>query len=126
MNLAYKHLQDQLRLAELTIGQWLSVVVGVVLALGWGLYLSPFGWIVTLFSAIYVAGLPALGAVLAGLTEFDLLGFISAAWRWWRAPGRFAAGVGEPPAGYVVHEQSESAEGAQGAAVALEPQELWA
>lgn len=103
MHPSYKHLEEKIRVGDLTLWQWGGVLAGITLAMLWGFYLSPFGALVTLFSAVYLAGLPALAALLAGLTEFDFIGLVRNAWRWWRSPGRYLPGCGdELPKGYVV------------------------
>ena len=102
MNVAYKHLESKLRIGELTVGQWAGLLCGVGLAIGWGLYLSPFGAYLTLLSAIYLGGIPAAAAFLASLSEFDLWLLVRCALAWRRAEGRFAAGAGELASGYVV------------------------
>jgi hypothetical protein len=102
VNIAYKHLDTKLRVADLTIGQWLSVFAGLALAVLWGMYLSPFGTYVTLLSAIYLGGIPIGASLLAGITEFDLWLLIRSAMRWRRREGRFVPGPGDLAHGYVV------------------------
>jgi hypothetical protein len=106
MNLAYKHLDTKLRVADLTVGQWLSVFAGLALAAVWGMYLSPFGTYVTLLSAIYLGGIPVGASLLAGMTEFDLWLLIASAMRWRRREGRFVPGPGDGARGYVVHDDA--------------------
>ena len=43
MNVAFKHLEAKLRFGDLSIGQWAGVVGGILLGIGFALYLSPFG-----------------------------------------------------------------------------------
>ena len=125
MNAAFKHLEDRIRLGELTLAQWGWLTFGVLCALAWGLYISPFGALLTLFTAIYVAGLPALAALFAGFTEFDFLGFARNSWRWWRSDGRFLPGGAGEPSGYVV--RADDRAGARTAASpAPELEGLWA
>ena len=102
MNVSYKHLDSKLRIADLTIGQWLSVAVGVMLASIWGLYISPFGATITLTSAMYLAALPCGAAFLAGATEIDPFLLIRSAIAWRRLRGHFAPGAGGSARGYVV------------------------
>ena len=102
MNVAYKHLESKLRIGELTVGQWAGLLCGVGLAIGWGLYLSPFGAYLTLLSSIYLGGIPAAAAFLASLSEFDFWMLVRCALAWRRAEGRFAPGAGELASGYVV------------------------
>jgi hypothetical protein len=122
MNVAYKHLDSKLRIAELTVTQWVGVLLGVGIAALWGLVLSPFGDYVTLLTAVYLGALPAGAAVLAGYTEFDLWLLVRSAVRWRRLEGRFAPGSGRGTRGYVLREEDDD-EG--GAAQALpRPREL--
>jgi hypothetical protein len=102
VNAAYKHLDARLRIADLTIPQWLGILGGVLLAIVWAQYVSPFGDYVTLFTAVYVGALPVGAALYAGLTEFDLVLFVRSALRWRRMPGRYVAGPGTAALGYVV------------------------
>lgn len=125
MNLAFKHLEDRLRIGELTLWQWAWLLIGVLLALAWGLYLSPLGTVATLFSAIYVAGLPALAALFAGLTEFDFLGLIVGAWRWWRRAARHLPGTGEDPDGYLVTDAAGERRETSGRVAPLDLEALW-
>jgi hypothetical protein len=121
MNPAYKHLEQRLRIGEFTLWQWAGVLTGITLAMVWGFYVSPFGVVLTLFSAIYFAGLPALAALMASVTEFDLLGLLRSSWRWWRSEGRYLPGAGpEAPEGYVVYDERRGRELASG----VEPPDL--
>jgi hypothetical protein len=102
VNVAYKHLDAKLRIADLTIGQWISVLVGIGVAAVWGLYLSPLGTYLTLVSSVYFGALPAAAALLASMSEFDLWLVLRSALRWYRLEGRFASGPGGSAHGYVV------------------------
>ncbi|HEY8082005.1 MAG TPA: hypothetical protein VIE64_00435 [Solirubrobacterales bacterium] len=102
MNIPYRHLEDKLRIWNLTIAQWALVLLGAGGAFAWGFYISPFSWSVSLFTAVYVAGLPGLGALIAGVSEFDAWLFFRSAWKWWRTPGRYRPGPGPRPDGYVI------------------------
>lgn len=107
MNSAYKHLDSKLRIAELTLWQWVGVVGGLGLGIVWGLYLSPLGSTLTMVSAVYMAALPAAAALFARLTEFDPWLVIRSAWAWRRLEGRFVAGPGELANGYIVTEETQ-------------------
>ncbi|NLT06141.1 MAG: hypothetical protein GXY03_07500 [Solirubrobacterales bacterium] len=102
MNIAYKHLDAKLRIAELGIGQWLAVLAGVGLAIVWGTYVSPFGPMLTLTTSIYLAAVPAGAALLANVTEFDAWLMLRSALAWWRSDGRYVPGPGESATGYLV------------------------
>jgi hypothetical protein len=102
LNVAYKHLESRLRIAELTVGQWAGVFVGVMTGLIWASYLSPFGTYLTLISAVYLAGMPVVAAFLASFTEFDLWLHLRALLNYRRSVGRFVPGPGDTVTGYVV------------------------
>src|SRR5438309_3871320 len=94
MNVAYKHLDAKLRIAELTIGQWLGISLGLGIGLVWGFFLSPLGAYLTLFTAIYLAAIPCGGVLAGALYEIDLFLVVRSAVRWLRLDGRFVAGAG--------------------------------
>jgi hypothetical protein len=128
VNVAYKHLDTKLRIAELTVGQWGGVLLGVGIAALWGLLLSPFGDYLTLISAVYLGALPAGAALLAGYTEFDLWLLVRSAVRWRRLEGRFAPGSGGGSRGYVLREGDDDERGAAQARPRpreLDLQSLW-
>jgi len=104
MNVAYKHLQSKFRWRELTFGQWAGVAVGAVIAGVWGLYLSPLPPYLTLFSAVYVGGIPVMAVVVAAQVDFDIWRHVrwAIAWRRAGAGDAFAAGAGDAVRGYVV------------------------
>jgi hypothetical protein len=104
MHSAYKHLDSKLRIAELSVGQWLVVALGVGLGIVWGYYVSPFGPTLTLTSAVYIAALPSAAALFSTLTEFDLVLTVRSALWWRRLEGQFVAGPGRSARGYTVLE----------------------
>jgi hypothetical protein len=102
MNTAYKHLEAKLRIGEFSIGQWLALFVGVMTALIWGMYLSPFGTQITIFTACYIGGLPAAAIFLATMSEIDIVLLVRSAIRWRREEGRYLAGAGDQAHGYAL------------------------
>jgi hypothetical protein len=104
MNPSYKHLDAKLRIAELTIGQWVGIIVGALVGLVFGLYVSPFGPIPSLILAIYLGGLPAGAVFVASFSEFDLWVLMRSAWQWRRRDARYIAGPGAPTDGYHIVE----------------------
>lgn len=112
MNAAYKHLDSKLRIAELTIGQWVGVIVGLASGIAWGVYVSPFGATVTLTSAMYLAALPIGAALCASATDFDPWLTLRSALSWRRLDGRFLPGPGSRASGYVVAPDPGAAEDA--------------
>jgi hypothetical protein len=127
MNVAYKHLDSKLRIADLTVGQWLGVIAGLGIAFVWGFYLSPFGMYVTLMSAIYVGGIPIGATLLASVGEFDLWLLVRSAVRWRREDGRFIPGPGGSSRGYSIREDPHemNAAGARRQLADLDPASLW-
>ena len=124
MNVAFKHLEDSIRIGELTLWQWAWLVVGAMAAMVWGFYLSPLPALPTLLIAIYVVAMPAWAAVFAGFTEFDLVGLVAAFWRYRRTEGRYLPGAGQRAEGYLVLGEAEGARSAQAPAT-LELESLW-
>jgi hypothetical protein len=102
MNPAYKHLQDRLRIGDLTVAQIVAMFCGFMAGLVWALYLSPFSPYLTLFTAIYLACLPAGSVLLASSTEFDLWLYLKGCVRETFTDGRFTAGAGELSEGYSI------------------------
>lgn len=102
MNTAYKHLETRLRIGELTLGQWAGIVLGVAIGVTWGMYASPFGPYISLFSAIYVGGVPAMAAWVASQADFDLWQHLAAAVRWHRGSHVYLPGAGVTATGYAV------------------------
>jgi hypothetical protein len=109
VNPAYKHLRDRLRIGDLTVAQIVSMFCGFMGGLVWALYLSPFGPYLTLFTAIYLACLPAGTVLLASSTEFDLWLYLRACVREAFTDGRFTAGAGELTDGYSITADSDQA-----------------
>jgi hypothetical protein len=107
VNTAYKHLDSKLRIAELTLWQWVGVIGGLALGIAWGLYISPLGSTLTMVSSVYMAALPAAAALFARLTEFDPWLVIRSALAWRRLEGQFVAGPGQSANGYVVTEEAQ-------------------
>lgn len=109
MNIAYKHLDAKLRIAELSIGQWITIAAGAATAITWGLYLSPLGPTLTLVSAIYLGMLPTGAALLSNVTSVSPSTIVRSAFGWHRRDGRFMPGPGEDVQGYVVVEPQAGA-----------------
>jgi hypothetical protein len=110
MNIAYKHLDSKLRIADLSVGQWVTVAVGMAMAVGWGLYLSPFGPSLTLMTSVYLVAIPVAATLFANLTEFDPWILIRSLIAWRRLDGRFIPGPGSQARGYVVHIEDQASE----------------
>lgn len=103
MNTAFKHLDAKLRIADLTIRQWVGLFVGVMIALLYADFLHPFGTMGTMITAVYIAGIPIAAVLIGGFSEFDIWLVLRSALRWRSADGRYLPGPGVRTAGYRVH-----------------------
>jgi hypothetical protein len=99
-NVAYKHLEQRLKIGEFTLRQWAGFFFGALAAVAWGLYLSPFGATVSLVTAVYIGGIPIAAAYLAGATDFDLWLHLKSLGAYRRAVGRYVPGPGHTAKGY--------------------------
>ena len=107
VNPTYKHLEDSLRVGGFSLAQWAQVLVAVLAAIGFGLYLSPLPPLPTVSLSVLVGGLPlALSYASMGL-EFSVFQFTRAVVRWARRPRRYLPGAGAAPRGYIVHPEAE-------------------
>jgi len=120
---AYKQLEAKTRIAELTLGQWVGAIVGVLCALVVIAWLRPFGTYADLVVGVYLGGIPVTIALVVSVGEFDVWLLVRAAWRWWRTDGRYAAGPGGAARGYQLTGAEPS--GATVGASAIELQRLW-
>jgi hypothetical protein len=101
-NETYKHLEDPLRLSGLTIGQWVGLLGSGLVAIVFGLYLSPLPPGVTIGVSLFVAGLPlALSYAVSGF-DMAISQTIAAVYRWARGAKHYLPGAEAPAAGYVV------------------------
>ncbi|MGI9100246.1 MAG: hypothetical protein ACR2H2_17430 [Solirubrobacteraceae bacterium] len=101
-NETYKHLEDPLRLSGLTIGQYAALSGTALVAIVFGLYISPLSPGVTMGLSLFLAGLPvALSYAVSGL-DIAITDTLAALYRWARNDKHYLPGAGETPAGYVV------------------------
>src|SRR3954451_18323027 len=112
MTVAFKHLEAKLRFGELTIGQWTTVVAGLLFGLVFAQYLSPVGGVWGMVLGIYLGAVPASAAFFASLSEFDLGGLLVAALRGRRQPARYLPGGGDSAQGYRLVGAPECSAGA--------------
>jgi hypothetical protein len=105
-NETYKHLEDPLRLSGLTVGQYAAMAGTTLVAIVFGLYISPLPTGVTMGLSLFLAGLPI--AVSYAVSGFDVsvTDTIAALCRWAREDKHFLPGAGETPTGYVVAQVS--------------------
>jgi len=126
VNVAYKHLEARLRIGELTLAQWAGLFAGVMLTIGWGVYLSPLPPTLTLVTAIYLGGVPIAAVFLASFSEFDLWLLVGSALRWHRLDGRFLPGPGDAASGYrLLPPVDETRHSIREQATALDLVALW-
>jgi hypothetical protein len=125
MNQAYKHLDTKLKLAELTIGQWLGVVLGLGVSLMWGFYVSPFGTSITIGSAVYLGAVPISFALMSTVFEVNLGVVLRSAISWVRLDGRFVPGAGPRVEGYFVRPDQREKDDVKATLATLDPAALW-
>ena len=99
------------------------MIAGVLCALVVIAWLRPFGTYVNLVLGVYLGGIPVTIALIVSVGEFDVWLLVQAAWRWWRADGRYGVGPGSTARGYQITGM-ESA-GASIGATSIELQRLW-
>ena len=121
MNAAYRHLEAKTRIAELTLGQWAGILLGVLVAVVFALVLKPFSGYVNLAVGIYIGGLPAAAVFLASISELDVWLLGRSALRFHRADGRYLPGPGQRARGYTIRTVGD----ARRAAAALDLGALW-
>ena len=100
VNPTYKHLEQSLRIGRFSLAQWAQLLAAALVALGFGVYLSPLPQLPTVSASVLVGGLPlALSYAAMGL-EFSVLQFATAVLGWSRRPRRYLAGPGGESSGY--------------------------
>jgi hypothetical protein len=106
-NVTYKHLEGRTVVGAFSVAQWVQLLAGVVLALLFGIYLSPLPAGPTIFIACLLPGLPLAASYGAMGLEFSLAQGARAAWRFWRQPRRYVSGPGRST-GYLVEPNREA------------------
>lgn len=124
-SVSYRHLDSKLRLGELTFGQWACVAGGVLAAIGYAVYLHPFGAYLTLATAVYLAGIPALLALVASLYEVRLGLIARSMLRHLREEGRYPPGPGDDSHGYVLLPAEDVERSAPVGGSAFDGEALW-
>jgi hypothetical protein len=105
-NETYKHLEDPLRLSGLTIGQYATLAGTTLVAIVFGLYISPLPTGVTMALSLFVAGLPISISYAVSGFDVSVTDTIAALYRWARDDKHFLPGAGDTPTGYVVAQVS--------------------
>jgi len=125
MHPAYKHLNDKLKVAQLTIGQWVAVVFGVGIMLAWGFYLCPFHGYFRTVTAVWL-GLGPVGTVMTiAFLEIDLLQMVRAAIDWHRNDAIYAPGSGDNVRGYTVRPDQRDQRNTRPTTAPLDVATLW-
>jgi hypothetical protein len=101
-NETYKHLEDPLRLSGLTIGQYAMLCGTTLVAIVFGLYISPLPTGVTMGVCLFLAGLPVSVSYAVSGFDVSVTDTLAALYRWAREDKHFLPGAGETPTGYVV------------------------
>jgi hypothetical protein len=125
MNAAYKHLDTKLKIADLTLGQWMGIMLGFAVAVVWTMYVSPFGTYMTLGIGVYLGAIPAGLALLTTFYEVDLPIVVRSAVSWSRMNGRFVPGPGPDGDGYLVTLAAVDERDGDLAFANLDPAALW-
>ncbi len=102
LNPTYKHIEARLRIGAFTLGQWAQILLATVLALLFGVYVSPLPLTVTIFVSIVLAGSPLALSYGAMAQEWSAPEAVRAQWRWMRRPRRYLPGPSSAGTGYVV------------------------
>ncbi len=102
VNPTYKHLEASLRLGAFSLAQWAQVLLAVVLALTFGIYLSPLALTPTIFVSIVLAGSPLALSYGAMAQEWSVTDALGAQWRWLRRPRCYLPGPSDNATGYMV------------------------
>lgn len=101
-NPTYKHLEASLRLGPFSLGQWAQILVAGVLALVFGIYLSPLPVAPTIFGSIVLAGSPLAMSYGVMAHEWSVTDAVRAQWQWLRRPRAYLPGPSRDGSGYVV------------------------
>jgi hypothetical protein len=109
MNIAYKHLDAKLRIAELTLGQWAGLVFAVLMMIVYSTYLHPFGATFTLITTFYIGAVPVGAVILAGMSEINLWLLTRSALRWRHYDARYLPGPGDDTRGYQLEDTTGTA-----------------
>ena len=107
-NETYKHLEDPLRLSGLTVGQYAAMAGTTLVAIVFGLYISPLPTGVTMGLSLFLAGLPISVSYAVSGFDVSVTDTIAALCRWAREDKHFLPGAGETPTGYVVAQVSSA------------------
>ena len=102
-NTTYKHLEDPVKLAGLSLVQWTQILACVIAAYGVSKLLPlPGTW--SLSIAVTICGMPAAAAMVAMQADFDVTAYMRAVFRWYRRRTTHQPGANpnQAPVGYHV------------------------
>jgi hypothetical protein len=123
----YKHLEDRIRLAGLSLAQWVQLFACALAAYGLAQLLPlPGSW--SLSVAISVCGLPAACAIAFQQAEFDVRRWLLDALRFPARRGAFRPGLGElsDVAGYrLAPDETYSGLGSGDREAGIDVEALW-
>jgi hypothetical protein len=101
----FQHLEDrEVVLWGLTFVQVVYGAIGVILAFGFAMYVSPFSGPQTMFVAILIAGLPPTLSWIATQGDVAPWTMTRALIAWLRSSRRFAPGGSQTTDGYLVEQ----------------------
>jgi len=98
----YKHLEAKLRIGPFSLSQWAQVLLATLLALLFGIYLSPLPVTATIFVSIVLAGSPLALSYGAMAQEWSVTDAAGAQWRHLRHARCHLPGPCEQGVGYLV------------------------
>ena len=106
-NEPYRHLEDREEILwGLHFRQLMYVLLGAVVGIVFGVYVSPLPAQFSLAIAIIIGGLPVVLSLVASNGELAPWTVTYAVWRWWRSPKLYIPGANPVP-GYHIAEAQE-------------------
>ena len=104
----YRHLEDHEEILwGLHFRQLVYVLLGAVVGIVFGLYVSPLPAGPSLMVALIVAGLPVVLSLVASNGELAPWTVTSALWRWWRSPKLYIPGANPVPGYHIAKADQE-------------------
>jgi hypothetical protein len=124
-NPTYKQLEASMRISAFTLWQWVEVSISSLVALVFGIYISPFTTTATLFVSIVLAGSPVALSYGAMAHEWSVADALRAQWAWFMRPRRYLPGAGAASCGYLVEATAPQPEAECRTVQREEPAVLW-
>ena len=105
-NEPYRHLEDREEILwGLHFRQLVYVLLGAVVGIVFGLYVSPLPPQFSLAIAIIIGGLPVVLSLVASNGELAPWTVTYALWRWWRSPKLYIPGANAVPGYHITVKQ---------------------